>query len=306
MRIKIIAFVLSITLALIFAACAENNNNIQNSSDVRTTASSVTSEKEEKANIPVKSFDGADFIAYGETDMLETFFYKEEPSKEVSSMEPNRIARDQSTYNFAAFEAEYYNIQKKRANELEIAVAPLNSVYRYVRTQKDDFSLVGGNNNHPNVFTVRLYAQTVLSVLGAYDMPIFLTEKLPDGKTGKDYLGEILYFCTTDTIFSARGLPFGLSISANGLITGKPEKSGEYVVTVRDSSSLGQSEKTFVLSVQGEVDSVGSSSKSTEKQTDNLKNAERNVWKNLAFSEFAIIVIMGLAVSIGIISRKVK
>ena len=88
----------------------------------------------------------------------------------LSGMLPNMMAYDESNVHLDEFEESYHSLQNGSAG-LEIAVAPLNSVYRYVREKTGDFALIGGNRNHPNDFAARLYAQTVAAVLGVYDVP---------------------------------------------------------------------------------------------------------------------------------------
>ena len=86
----------------------------------------------------------------------------------VSSMEPNLLAYDEKNIHLSEFEDEYFALRDKSA-DLHVAVAPVNGVYTYARETKGDFGLVGGNQNHPNDFAARLYAQTVAAVLGVYD-----------------------------------------------------------------------------------------------------------------------------------------
>ncbi len=88
----------------------------------------------------------------------------------VSSMEPNLLAYDEKNIHLSEFEEEYFTLRDKSLDMHHIAVAPVNSVYMYARETKGDFGLIGGNQNHPNDFAARLYAQTVAAVLGIYDL----------------------------------------------------------------------------------------------------------------------------------------
>ncbi|MBO4769241.1 MAG: SGNH/GDSL hydrolase family protein [Clostridia bacterium] len=166
----------------------------------------------------------------------------------VSSMLPNMLAYSEDNMHLADFEREYYRIREER-DDLQIAVAPLNGVYCYARQTKGDFGLLGGNQNHPNDFGARLYAQTVAAVLGVYDTPAVLTDALPDGKSGDDYSADLIAYCEHDVEWSAEGLPEGVRVSADGRISGIPVKEGEYTVSVTASSGGRVSTSALVLKI---------------------------------------------------------
>lgn len=75
-------------------------------------------------------------------------------------------------------------------------------------------------------------------------IPLILeTSTLKNGKKGSSY-SQLISVCggTGDYTFTASGLPAGLSIAANGTISGKPSTSGIYnvKVTVTDSGKSGR------------------------------------------------------------------
>ena len=171
----------------------------------------------------------------------------------ISSMLPNMLAYAEDNMRLGDFEQEYYRIQKERA-DLPIAVAPLNSVYCYARETKGDFGLLGGNQNHPNDFAARLYAQTVATVLGAYDTPVILTKSVPEGRAGENYLFNLSAYCTRDVNWSAEDLPEGLTLSADGEISGAPVMPGDFRVSLTVSSGERNASAVLELKVsQGET-----------------------------------------------------
>ena len=85
----------------------------------------------------------------------------------VSAELPNLLHKSYHTNNLSAFEEAYYEIQAENPN-LQIAVAPVNAVSKYVNSKKRFEDITGNNINHPNDFGVRVYTSTVLQTLGLY------------------------------------------------------------------------------------------------------------------------------------------
>ncbi len=83
----------------------------------------------------------------------------------VSPTIPNVIKY--SNHNFAAFEEAFFEIQDEYPN-LDIAVAPVYSVAKYVNGIKKYQDISGNNINHPNDFGSRIYSNTIMQVLGLY------------------------------------------------------------------------------------------------------------------------------------------
>lgn len=178
----------------------------------------------------------------------------------LSSMLPNMLAYSEGNMNLAAFETEYYNLQSRRT-DLGIAVAPVNAVYRYAQGIKGDFALVGGNQNHPNDFAVRLYAQTISTVLGGYDnTPHILSPHKVSLKAGESCSVSLNAYCTNDVTWKlAEGaLPAGLTLSSGGILSGTPTESGTFTFTAEASN--GTHHRSADLSITVTDDAVSDSS----------------------------------------------
>ncbi|MBE6636524.1 MAG: hypothetical protein E7618_01830 [Ruminococcaceae bacterium] len=144
------------------------------------------------------------------------------------------MAYEKNNMQLSSFETEYYNIQKNRT-DLNIAVAPLNTVYCHALGIKGDFALVGGNQNHPNDFSVRLYAQTVAAVLGAYDTPILSFNASTQGEVGKALNVALKHYTQADSLTWSvveGALPDGITLT-DGVLTGTPTAAGTYTFTVK-------------------------------------------------------------------------
>jgi lysophospholipase L1-like esterase len=82
----------------------------------------------------------------------------------VSAMTPNTEVQGLANHKLAAHQEALYRIQKAMSG---IAVAPVNSIFRELNRQgKQHYDISGNCINHPNDFSVRIYAQTILAALG--------------------------------------------------------------------------------------------------------------------------------------------
>ncbi len=63
----------------------------------------------------------------------------------------------------AEYEQKLWELSKEFEN---VAVAPVNSIFKDIRRKKTYYDITGNYVNHPNDFGVRVYAQAVLAVLG--------------------------------------------------------------------------------------------------------------------------------------------
>jgi lysophospholipase L1-like esterase len=82
----------------------------------------------------------------------------------VSPMIPNPEIRGFINNKLAKHEEVLFHLQKSMSG---VAVAPVNSVfYELERYGKQYLDITGNCINHPNDFSVRIYAQTILSALG--------------------------------------------------------------------------------------------------------------------------------------------
>ncbi len=81
----------------------------------------------------------------------------------VSPMVPNEDILCFKTGKICLYEKALTAVAGRLEN---VAVAPVNSVFQYLRDRKQYYDLTGNFINHPNDFSVRVYAQTVLAVLG--------------------------------------------------------------------------------------------------------------------------------------------
>jgi lysophospholipase L1-like esterase len=81
----------------------------------------------------------------------------------VSPMVPNEDILCFKTGRIRLYEKALTAVASRLEN---VAVAPVNSVFQYLRDRKHYYDLTGNFINHPNDFSVRVYAQTVLAVLG--------------------------------------------------------------------------------------------------------------------------------------------
>lgn len=184
----------------------------------------------------------------------------------LSSMLPNMMAYDANNMKLADFEVEYYDIQKNRT-DLGIAVAPVNTIYTYVQGIKGDFAVLGGNQNHPNDFSVRLYAQTVATVLGAYDTPVVVNQTVADGEVGTAYTARLEAYCVNDVAWKVTdgNLPAGLTLSADGTVSGTPTEGGEFTFTAVAESGSRQTAVTLTMTVNGETPTTESTPIDTAK-----------------------------------------
>lgn len=69
--------------------------------------------------------------------------------------------------NYAAFEQELYTLQQA-LDGCHIAVAPVNTLTRFMLERKGYIHMTANNINHPNDFAVRAYIHTVLQTMGMY------------------------------------------------------------------------------------------------------------------------------------------
>ena len=69
--------------------------------------------------------------------------------------------------NYAAFERELYALQA-HLTDYHIAVAPVNTLTRFMLERKGYIHMTANNINHPNDFAVRAYIHTVLQTMGMY------------------------------------------------------------------------------------------------------------------------------------------
>lgn len=82
----------------------------------------------------------------------------------VSPMIPNEKIICLRDNKLAEHEKALYQLQKSMKG---IAVAPVNTVFQEIyRKGKHNFDINGNGINHPNDYSVRIYAQTVLKTLG--------------------------------------------------------------------------------------------------------------------------------------------
>lgn len=86
----------------------------------------------------------------------------------VSAEVPNENVDQYKKGNLDKFEQAYYELQAENKN-IQIAVAPVNKVSRYVNSKKRFEDITGNNINHPNDFGVRVYISTLMQTLGLYD-----------------------------------------------------------------------------------------------------------------------------------------
>ncbi len=87
----------------------------------------------------------------------------------------------------------------------------------------------------------------LLEILPAAQAPVILSGGHAIGKVGVDF--EFQVFATNDpTAYSSPDLPEGLSIASDtGLITGSPEKAGEFQVTLLASNDAGKGEPATIV-----------------------------------------------------------
>ncbi|MBO4770479.1 MAG: hypothetical protein J5563_06845, partial [Clostridia bacterium] len=79
MKKLICTFLALILAALCFAGCAGNKTPVTSGD----TNGSLPGSSDVTPDIPVIDFDGRDFNVYGETQILQTFFYADEPGTEI-------------------------------------------------------------------------------------------------------------------------------------------------------------------------------------------------------------------------------
>lgn len=87
----------------------------------------------------------------------------------------------------------------------------------------------------------------LLEILPAAEAPVILSGGHAIGKVGVDF--EFRVFATNDpTAYSSPNLPEGLSMASDtGLITGSPEKAGEFEVTLLASNDAGKGDPAQIL-----------------------------------------------------------
>mgnify|MGYP002408551053 CR=1 FL=1 len=84
----------------------------------------------------------------------------------VSCMVPNTEAASFAGHHLADQERELYQLQDEMSNT-DIAVAPVYSMSSSMLKAGKLYTDISGNNlNHPNDFSIRLYAQTILATMG--------------------------------------------------------------------------------------------------------------------------------------------
>ncbi len=98
-----------------------------------------------------------------------------------------------------------------------------------------------------NTFTVQALnsygVDTKNFTMNIWDMPVITTESL-DGYTGYAFTGQLKMNRTLTTKWTATSMPSGLKLNAStGEITGKPTKDGEYSVSIKATTSFGDSYK---------------------------------------------------------------
>lgn len=85
----------------------------------------------------------------------------------VSTMEANTECHSFVNHKLAEQEQAYFDLQSA-LSDYPIAVAPVHSMFHALYDNGKIYMDITGNNlNHPNDFSVRVYAQTILATLGA-------------------------------------------------------------------------------------------------------------------------------------------
>ena len=81
--------------------------------------------------------------------------------------------------------------------------------------------------------------------------PKFQTKKLPDAVKGKPYSADIEVTGTPEIMFTASGLPSGLSISNDGTISGTPTEFGKFKAAITATNAAKAGKKNLKLVVLG-------------------------------------------------------
>lgn len=82
----------------------------------------------------------------------------------VSAMTPNTEIKALADNKLAQHQEALYRLQNSMKG---VAVAPVNTMFQELyRHGKQHFDITGNGINHPNDFSVRIYAQTILATLG--------------------------------------------------------------------------------------------------------------------------------------------
>ena len=85
----------------------------------------------------------------------------------VSCMEANTECASFFGHQLAAQEKAYYDLRDKET-DYAIAIAPVHTMFADLYANGKIYIDITGNNlNHPNDFSIRMYAQTIAAVLGA-------------------------------------------------------------------------------------------------------------------------------------------
>ena len=123
--------------------------------------------------------------------------------------------------------------------------------------------LLSGTPTKPGTYTFTLQAsdgtstsarQFTLVVSGS--APAFNTSSLPDGALGEAYEAMLYASGSKPISWSATGLPSGLSLSSDGILSGTPSGAGEYSVAVKATNAVGSNSMTYSLLVKGDAPSM--------------------------------------------------
>ena len=110
-----------------------------------------------------------------------------------------------------------------------------------------------GNISSSKSFTITIES----SVINESVAPSILTANLTAGRVGIDYSAALTATGTTPITWtlSSGSLPDGLSLSASGVITGRPTKEGNFSFTVQASNNIGNDTKELSITI-GSTSSV--------------------------------------------------
>ena len=96
--------------------------------------------------------------------------------------------------------------------------------------------------------------KTAICKVTVVTVPMITTSSLPNGEVGKNYSATLTASGTTPIYMdkTAGSLPDGLTLNSNGVVSGKPTKSGSFVVTVQAKNKYGNSPaKQLTITIGG-------------------------------------------------------